>query len=108
LPPDISLEEYKKWKCLYVTYFNKNLSIAEGRRVNKEFCVEDPNVHMLQFAVEMVGLRCIEEEVRNHPRDFFGKGRVKVEMIKNGRPVKPEITNKRQLYAAVAKKIPEA
>ena len=63
---------------------------------------------MLEFAVEMVGLRCVVEEVRHHPRDFFGAGRVKVELFKDGKPVISSITNKRQLYAAVANKISEA
>ena len=108
LPADITLEEYRKWKCLYVTYFNKSLSLADGRRANKELCVDDPNVHMIQFACEMLGLRTIEEEVSRHPRDYFGVGRVRVELLKDGKAVKADITNKRQLYAAVASKIPEA
>ena len=27
LPSDLSVEEVKKWKSVYTTYFNKNLSI---------------------------------------------------------------------------------
>ena len=28
--------ESKKWRCVYATYFDKSLSIKEGRRVPKE------------------------------------------------------------------------
>ena len=71
-------DTYKKWKCVYVTYFDKTLSIKEGRRLPKEKCVDSPNVHLIGFACELLKLRHVVERVRKHPRDFFGLGRVKV------------------------------
>jgi signal recognition particle subunit SEC65 len=37
----------KKWKTIYTTYFNKNLTVSEGRRLSLDKCVENPNVHLL-------------------------------------------------------------
>ena len=39
--------DIKTWRCIYPCYFDKNKTIAEGRRLPKENCIENPNVHNL-------------------------------------------------------------
>ena len=39
--------EVKKWNSVYTTYYNKNLTLKEGRRVPKELCLENPNIHFI-------------------------------------------------------------
>ena len=51
-PPGVDPEEIKKWKIIYTCYFNSDLTISGGRRVNKEHCVSDPNINMLQMCCD--------------------------------------------------------
>ena len=101
---------FDKWKCVYTTYFNSTLTIKEGRRVDKEKCLENPNVNLLRMACTLLKLRCIVEPIAKHPRDYFNSGRLKVELIdENGDPKNADIgTSKRKLFAMMAEKFPEA
>jgi len=48
------------------------------------------------------------EENRRHPRDFFGQGRIRVNLFKeDGSPVVPGITNKAKFLVALAAAIPK-
>ena len=64
-----------------MTYFDTNLSIKEGRRLPKEKCVDSPNVHLLAYACELLKLKHVVERCSKHPRDYFGIGRLKVQMV---------------------------
>ena len=93
-----------------MTYFDSTLSIKEGRRLPKGKCVESPNVHLIGYAIELLKLKHVVERCAKHPRDFFGIGRVKVQLVDdNGKIMNAQIgTSKRKLFDAIADKIPEA
>ena len=110
VPAGFTFEEVKKWRCLYTTYFDANLSIKEGRRVATDKCAEKPNVHMLANCCDALGLKYVMEPLKKHPRDYFNNGRLKVQIVDDaGRPTHKDIgTSKRKLYQAVADQMPEA
>ena len=93
-----------------MTYFDASLSIKEGRRLPKEKCVDSPNVHLLAYACELLKLKHVVERCSKHPRDYFGIGRMKVQMVDdNGNVMNKSIgTSKRKLFNALADKIPDA
>ena len=103
-------EETKKWRCVYVTYFDATKSIKEGRRLPKEKCVDSPNIHLIAYAVELLKLRHVVERCRKHPRDYFGLGRLKVQMVdEQGYHMNNDVgISKRKLFNAIAEKLPEA
>ena len=107
-------DDYTKWRTIYTTYFNKDLTIKEGRRLPKEKCVSNPNVNLIGMAMNELNVNIkvkgIIELTRKHPRDYFGLGRIKVKMInENGEAIHPEYgTDKRKLMNAIADKFPEA
>ena len=70
----------KEWRSVYTTYFNKEFTIAEGRRVAKDKCVSNPNIHLIKYAVEALGLKCFLDICAKHPRDFFNNGRLRVQL----------------------------
>ena len=106
----LTVEQVKKWKSVYTTYFNSALSLKEGRRVHQDKCCENPNINMLKMAVDRLGLRSVIEPFKKHPRDFWGHGRLKIELVDgSGRPVNSSIgTSKRKLFEAIGNMIPEA
>jgi|TARA_B110000285_G_C14915332_1_gene509940 signal recognition particle subunit SRP19 len=102
--------ESKKWRCVYATYFDKSLTIKEGRRLPKEMCLDNPNINIISFAMEKLKLKYHIDPIAKHPRDFFGMGRLKVKMLDNdGNPLNSEIgTSKRKLFAKIAEGFPKA
>ena len=78
LMKDVTVEEVKKWKTVYTTYFDATLSIKEGRRVGVDKCAENINVHILGFACDKINVKYVVEPLKKHPRDYWGNGRVKI------------------------------
>ena len=103
-------DETKKWRCVYVTYFDATKSIKEGRRLPKEKCVDSPNVHLLAYACELLKLKHTVERVRKHPRDYFGIGRIKVQLLDDRDYVMNTAigTSKRKLFNAIADNLKDA
>ena len=59
------------------------------------------------MAVKKIGYKFIAEPLSKHPRDFFGNGRLKIEVVdeSTGLPVNADIgTCKRKLFNAIADK----
>ena len=52
--------DVQKWKSIYPIYFDKNKSIAEGRRLPKENCIEEPNIHVLAMALNLIKVRHVQ------------------------------------------------
>ena len=103
-------DDYTKWRTIYTTYFNKDLTIKEGRRLPKEKCVSAPNVNMIAMAMNQLKIKGIIEPTRKHPRDYFNTGRIKVKIVnENGDPLHASVgTDKRKLMLAIADKFPIA
>lgn len=65
---------------MYPAYFDLRVSRAMGRRVAKRDALEGPTSQMLFAAVKSLGLDCILELDKPHPRFWHrGGGRVLVE-----------------------------
>ena len=105
-----TVDEVKKWRCVYTTYFNKSLTIKEGRRVGVEKCIEDPNVYMLSICCELLKIPHELELLKKHPRDYWNAGRIKVQLEDDaGRPTNVKVgKSKRMLLQVIADQIPEA
>jgi signal recognition particle subunit SEC65 len=57
LPP--TSEEIKTWKTLYLTYFNSEKSLADGRRLPLSKCVKNPRPDEISEALRQLGYRSI-------------------------------------------------
>jgi len=65
---------------LYPAYFDLRVTRDKGRRIAKRQAVEAPDAHMLFSAVKSLGLDCILELDKSHPRFWHRHGgRVLVE-----------------------------
>ena len=75
------------WKGIYPVYFNSKKTIVEGiivvivgRKMPKELCVSDPTCEQISKAIAMLEVRNIFEPHKSYSRDYFEKGRFKVEI----------------------------
>ena len=99
-------EDVKTWICLYPLYLDKGKSERQGRRVSKSLAVENPNVLEINDSCKHLKLLSAIENKR-HPRDFFSRGRVRVQLKKeDGTPCNPAIRTRKQLMIEVAKLVP--
>ena len=91
-------EEEKKYVKVYPIYIDKNVKYSEGRKINKEICVENPKAKdIFRVCNEILGLKC-KLETKSHPRDWQKRGRVIVEIKdKEGKPIQ-ESLNKSKSY----------
>merc|ERR1719233_950785 len=98
----------KRWRCIYPCYLNKKKTIAEGRKIAKEFCVEQPHPSDIAEVCKYLGLPFYIELNKKHPRDFFNRSRVRV-LLKNedGTLRRKDVPTRYQLLIALGKMIPK-
>ncbi|CAG8539897.1 3885_t:CDS:2 [Dentiscutata heterogama] len=93
-PPDFDLPEvlpftkiatddsaYKTWVFLYPVYFDSTKSHQEGRRVVRELAVPNPLAKDLAESIKILGLSCVFEPHKTHPRNWGNPGRVRVQLF---------------------------
>lgn len=113
LPPDdykqqLTEEDFqhlKKFQLIYPCYFDINRTHSQGRRMPKEFCVENPLAKTMGDYLKMIGMPCVLEPDKTHPQDFGNPGRVRV-LIKDPETEEYEderFKNKRWLMKSIAK-----
>ncbi|KAA8910110.1 signal recognition particle, SRP19 subunit [Sphaerosporella brunnea] len=94
-------QQFKSFQCLYPVYFDATRSYAQGRKVAKEFAVENPLAREIADACGALGLQAVFEPGKTHPKDWGNPGRVKVLLKKEGVAVNPALKNKFLLFRAV-------
>jgi len=48
----------KKWKIIYPCYLNSKKSFNAGRKIPKEYCVENPSMQGIVEGLKSIGLPC--------------------------------------------------
>lgn len=106
LPPHLRNLDLKEFKMIYPLYINSNRTQQQGRRINKEKAVPDPNVHEIEQVLSKIpGARIIIELDKRHPREINFEqthflGRVRVSLPENS-----GIENKYHLLLYIADEI---
>ena len=92
-------EEEKKYVKVYPIYIDKGLKYVEGRKMNKELCVENPkSKDIYRVCNELLGLKC-KLETKSHPKDWQKRGRVIVEIKdKEGKIIKENIKTSKLIF----------
>ena len=50
---------------------------------------------------DQLKIRSVVEQVKKHPRDYFSFGRLRIELLRDGKPTNSQIPNKRKFFAAM-------
>jgi len=96
---------------VYPPYIDSTRTTARGRRIALDDCVEHPHpLEMLDACERGLGMKC-ELEDKCYSRDFWCRGRLRVEWkTEDGEFVNPELNTRGKLLKAIAayvKKHPE-
>lgn len=57
-----------RWICIYPAYLNSKKTLAEGRRLPKKYCVENPTHQEIRDVLVTTGLR-VGVENKLYPRE---------------------------------------
>ena len=80
---------------IWPQYLNKELSLGEGRKIAKEYCVKNPTVNDIEKALKRLNLQYTVQKEFSYPGKWYEKsGRVLVESDVNKLELIKEISLK--------------
>tara|TARA_B100000073_G_scaffold289850_2_gene252370 strand:- start:1475 stop:2140 length:666 start_codon:yes stop_codon:yes gene_type:complete len=93
--------------CIYAPYIDQNKTVKQGRKLKKELCCDRPYPFEIKEAIEKgMNLEC-ELEDKCYSRDFWERGRVRVEYKnEDGTPKNPEFPTRRSILIECARLVP--
>jgi len=102
-------DAYDKRVVVWPVYIDKKKTIADGRKVPKEYCVDYPQMAELKEVLDHLGFSYAFEEHKAYPRDLsqWGRFRVVLKDLTTGEPAVEGITNRRQLLQQMGLIIPK-
>jgi len=98
--------------CIYPAYINKKKTLAEGRRISKSHCCENPTSNEIRDVCLGLGLKAIVQD-KLYPRELFKgdvtyRGRVRVNLLKeDGSLMDPRFPNKKALLMQIGDMVPK-
>eukprot|EP01130_Rhizamoeba_saxonica_P006782 TRINITY_DN2711_c0_g1_i1.p1 TRINITY_DN2711_c0_g1~~TRINITY_DN2711_c0_g1_i1.p1 ORF type:complete len:127 (-),score=30.92 TRINITY_DN2711_c0_g1_i1:140-520(-) len=97
-----------RWVIVYPVYLSKRKTIAEGRKIGRDHCADNPTFKEVLKAAETLDLPVHPEPEKKYPREpYHQSGRIRVQLKNESElPVNPSIPNRTELYKAIARVIP--
>lgn len=102
---------FSRWICIYPLYINSKKTLAEGRKLPKEKCVENPTAQEIRDVLVAAGLK-VGVENKLHPRerskDTPYRGRIRVQLKDDeGTPLTPDFPSRDSILIHIAATIPK-
>ncbi|KAI8806470.1 signal recognition particle, SRP19 subunit [Cladochytrium replicatum] len=118
-------QRMQTWVSVYPVYIDSTKTQQEGRRIPPSKCHPAPVAIYMAEATRLLGLSCVLEGDKRHPRDPFAFGRLRVELYvrtplvparaaaEQGKPsvkklMRADIPTKRVLLEKIAELLPQA
>ncbi|CAH2105560.1 unnamed protein product [Euphydryas editha] len=103
--------DVERWICIYPAYINNKKTLAQGRRLPKDICVENPTHQEIRDVVFATGLRIgVENKLypRERSKEMLYRGRIRVELKNDdGTPIKAEFPNRESVMKYIVESIPK-
>lgn len=93
--------DWSKWVAVYPQYIDKSLKHSEGRKIGADDAIENPTAGEIAYACSSLGMRCVLED-KVHPRGALNRGRVKVELKRDGEFMSPGVESKKDLLRQIS------
>lgn len=102
---------YFRWICIYPAYVNKKKTRAEGRRLPKEKCVENPTHQEIRDVLAAAGLRVgVENKLysRERIKEPLFIGRIRVQLKNDdGTPCNDKFATRDSVMEHLGEMIPK-
>lgn len=100
-----------RWICIYPIYLNNKRSLADGRKLAKDKCVENPTHQEIRDVLVAAGFNVgVENKLHSKERskEPLYRGRIRVQLKNNdGTPVKSEYPTRDSLLQYIGTTIPK-
>ncbi|GFS92093.1 signal recognition particle 19 kDa protein [Nephila pilipes] len=109
---DKKYSDRERWICIYPAYINSKKTYAEGRRIKKGKCVENPTCQEIRDVLDAASFQIgVENKLysREQNKDsVVFRGRVRVQLKNDdGSLVNPKFSSRKDLLEYVAETIPK-
>ncbi|CAH0407420.1 unnamed protein product [Chilo suppressalis] len=109
--PDKKHSDVERWICIYPAYINSKKSLAEGRKLSKAYCVENPTHQEIRDVLVTAGLHVgVENKLypRERSKEMLYRGRIRVQLKNDdGNPIKPEFPTRESVMKYIGESIPK-
>ncbi|XP_050034780.2 signal recognition particle 19 kDa protein [Dermacentor andersoni] len=101
----------ERWVCIYPAYINSKKTIAEGRRLPKSKCVENPTYQEIRDVLDATGFK-VGVENKLYPREqnkdsLLYRGRIRVQLKNDdSTPCNPEYPTRKAVMHHICDMIP--
>lgn len=97
--------------CIYPAYIDVKKSVQDGRKIPKEYCIENPSYQEIRDVLSAAKFNIfVENKIypRERSKEFLNRGRIRVQIKHDdGTPINPDISNRRQVLKYVGQMIPQ-
>lgn len=97
--------------CIYPAYINSKKSLAQGRRVAKEKCIENPTHQEMRDVLVAAGLKVGVENKqysRERSKELLYRGRIRVQLKNNdGAPLNSDFPTRESVMLHLCDMIPK-
>uniref|UniRef100_A0A6G5A0I8 Putative signal recognition particle subunit srp19 n=1 Tax=Rhipicephalus microplus TaxID=6941 RepID=A0A6G5A0I8_RHIMP len=99
------------WVCIYPAYINSKKTLAEGRRLPKSQCVENPTYQEIRDVLDATGFK-VGVENKLYPREqnkdsLLYRGRIRVQLKNDdSTPCNPQYPTRKALMHHICDMIP--
>uniref|UniRef100_A0A182XHU1 Signal recognition particle 19 kDa protein n=1 Tax=Anopheles quadriannulatus TaxID=34691 RepID=A0A182XHU1_ANOQN len=108
--PDKKHSDRERWVCIYPAYINRKKSRQEGRRIPKQYCVDDPSPQEIRDVLQALNMNVLVElkqYPRERSRELQCRGRIRVQLRNDdGAPLNSEYTTRDSVLLHLGKTIP--
>ncbi|XP_013190367.1 signal recognition particle 19 kDa protein [Amyelois transitella] len=109
--PDKKHSDVERWICIYPAYLNSKKTLAEGRKLAKEYCVENPTHQEIRDVLLATGLHVgVENKLypRERSKEMLFRGRIRVQLKNDdGSPIKEEFPSRESVMKYLGETIPK-
>ncbi|XP_050500503.1 signal recognition particle 19 kDa protein [Diabrotica virgifera virgifera] len=81
--PDKKHSDRERWICIYPAYINNKKTLAQGRKIAKERCVENPTHQEIRDVLVAAGLKVgVENKLysRERSKEMLYRGRIRIQL----------------------------
>ncbi|XP_018569033.1 signal recognition particle 19 kDa protein [Anoplophora glabripennis] len=81
--PDKKYSDRERWICIYPAYINSKKTLAQGRKIAKEKCVENPTHQEIRDVLVAAGMKVgVENKLysRERSKELQYRGRIRVQL----------------------------
>ncbi|PZC86645.1 hypothetical protein B5X24_HaOG206206 [Helicoverpa armigera] len=109
--PEKKHSDVERWICIYPAYLNSKKTLAQGRKLSKSYCVENPTHQEIRDVLVAAGLRVgVENKLypREPSKEILYRGRIRVQLKNDdGTPVKPDLPTREAVMKHIGESIPK-